>query len=157
MRFAILIIALASSAAAARQPPKPKEPNACQLDLDCELNGVCTAGQCKCDSAWSGKNCEILSLKAAPKANGYMEDGVSSWGGTTLLGDDNKYHMFVGTFSGGCGLNSWYRNEELVHAVADTPTGPFKKMDVVAGSATTCPHAVRNPKRSALANTSGGS
>jgi hypothetical protein len=61
-----------------------KQPNACQIGLDCELNGDCVSGTCVCDAAWTGKNCEILALKPAPKANGYKVAGESSWGGTTM-------------------------------------------------------------------------
>ena len=57
-----------------------KQPNACQISLDCELNGDCVNGACVCDPAWRGKNCEFLALQPAPVQNGYRVDGTSSWG-----------------------------------------------------------------------------
>jgi hypothetical protein len=125
---------------------QPKQPNACQIGLDCELNGKCVSGQCVCDAAWTGTNCEMLALKPTPKSNGYKVDGVSSWGGTTILDGDGKYHMFVGTFTKNCGLNSWYRNEAIIHTVSDTPIGPYAKKNEVYGAVATCPHAVKSPE-----------
>ena len=60
----------------------PTLPNPCEIDLDCELNGICANGHCKCDAAWSGRHCEVLNLLPAPKQNGYRQENISSWGGT---------------------------------------------------------------------------
>ena len=54
--------------------------------------------------------------------------------------------VFVGEFINNCGLNSWYRNEAVVHAVADNPSGPYRRMNSVKGAVATCPHAVRSPE-----------
>ena len=33
----------------------------CTLDTDCQLNGVCTKGQCICDKGWTGNTCSYLN------------------------------------------------------------------------------------------------
>lgn len=38
----------------------------CQDDVDCELNGACIAGKCKCFPGWQGVTCGTLRLKPAP-------------------------------------------------------------------------------------------
>jgi hypothetical protein len=55
----------------------------CETDLDCQLNGECTAGACVCDAAWRGANCSVLALLPAKLVNGYghTASNVSSWGG----------------------------------------------------------------------------
>jgi len=55
----------------------------CETDLDCQLNGECTAGACVCDAAWRGANCSVLALLPAKLVNGYghTASDVSSWGG----------------------------------------------------------------------------
>eukprot|EP01052_Picozoa_sp_SAG31_P006624 SAG31_NODE_306_length_17979_cov_7.825447_11_plen_257_part_00 len=36
----------------------------CKTDLDCSLNGVCSAaGNCKCDRPWGGPGCGVLQYK----------------------------------------------------------------------------------------------
>ena len=39
---------------------------ACNSDLDCELNGKCISGKCKCYPGWQGPTCGSLKLKPAP-------------------------------------------------------------------------------------------
>jgi hypothetical protein len=50
-------------------PPPPTPPGACAspVDVDCSLNGLCTAGACVRDAPWHGGACELLQrLPAAP-------------------------------------------------------------------------------------------
>ena len=41
--------------------------------------------------------------------------------------------MFSSFMLGGCGLNDWDINSEIVRAVSDEPTGPYKMVERVAG------------------------
>ena len=63
----------------------------------CSLNGfVNGAGNCVCNTPWTGSNCSVLArMPALPGAAYGVQPNVSSWGGNVLQGDDGLYHMFV--------------------------------------------------------------
>ena len=42
-----------------------------------------------------------------------------------------KIHMFAAYMTENCGLTSWETNSEVVHAVADSPLGPFSIQETV--------------------------
>ena len=64
----------------------------CRTEYDCELNGACESGVCRCDSGWTGDSCgqlDLLPAKAMPD-NGYNRlhekpAGYSSWGRIVML------------------------------------------------------------------------
>lgn len=63
--------------------------------------------------------------------NGFRLDGFWVWCGSTIKGDDGKYHMFASRWSNSTGFSPyWLTNSEIVHAVADKPEGPYKFSDV---------------------------
>ncbi|MEM9420444.1 MAG: glycoside hydrolase family protein, partial [Planctomycetota bacterium] len=80
---------------------------------------------------WGGDN--VLPRNVA---NGIEDSDYSYWGGNIVKGDDGKYHMFpcrwredhvVGDSSG----HMTWGQSEVVHAVADKPTGPYKVVSVI--------------------------
>ena len=77
---------------------------------DCSLNGDLHNGQCVCDAAWDGPECEFLRLLPAnpyaglqlhrqhPNNNGLY----SSWGGSVIEGSctyTRPYYPFAHTFT----------------------------------------------------------
>merc|ERR1740117_191221 len=56
---------------------------------------------------------------------------VSSWGGSVLRHDDGSWHMWAAEMAGGTGIKSWITNSQVVHAVADSPLGPWTRRDTV--------------------------
>jgi hypothetical protein len=80
-------------------------------------------------------SCDKLALRPAPDigAYGYNPNISSSWGASVVKIKD-QYHMYVSEFSNGCGLTSWQHNSHIVHATANTPTGPFEYSDTVLGA-----------------------
>ena len=106
--------------------------SACTSDDDCSLNGICdtTSGRCDCDAEWSGVGCGVLNLLPTSRAAGFKPTNQSSWGGSIIRGDDGKLHMFAALMTEHCGLTSWATNSEVVHTVADTPTAPFRLLNV---------------------------
>jgi hypothetical protein len=47
--------------------PLPKGGATCTTAATCQLNGLCIAGRCVCDAAWTGSNCSApLDLLPAP-------------------------------------------------------------------------------------------
>lgn len=102
----------------------------CRGDYDCQLNGVCTAGVCQCDAAWTGPQCRVMNLKPSPRNGGYKHPNTSSWGGNAWRDPDtNVYHGFFSEFVNHCGLSTWGTNSRIVHAEATDPAGPYKFAD----------------------------
>ena len=63
--------------------------------------------------------------------NGFRLDGYWVWCGSTVKGDDGKYHIFASRWSNSTGFSPyWLTNSEIVHAVSDSPQGPYKFSDV---------------------------
>ena len=103
-RTPTLLLLLAALLAAARGAAAP-----CASDLDCALNGACSAstGLCACDAGWRGADCAQLDLLPAAQASGLHVANVSSWG-ASILGADAGV-MFASVLVD-CGLTSWQRN-----------------------------------------------
>jgi len=70
-------------------------------------------------------------LLPAPLDGGFRMDGYWVWCGSVIKGDDGKYHMFASRWPKPPGFGPyWLTNSEIVHAVSDTPAGPYKFSDV---------------------------
>ncbi len=71
----------------------------CSSDMDCQLNGACTAGACVCDKGWRSADCGTLNLNStASVAYGYTpESKFSSWGGGPPMWDSatGKYQLLA--------------------------------------------------------------
>lgn len=107
-------------------------------DWQCELNGQCVVGVCRCDAQWYGPTCGQLRLEPTTRDSGYRGGGsgalarvgtadpTSTWGGS-IIGPDGtgQWHMIVARMSLSCGLTSWKTNSEVVQAVASNPLGPY--------------------------------
>ena len=93
-----------------RCPPVPWGP--CTSDIDCRLNGACSAGRCECDRGWRGDHCEMLDLQVGSVAYGFgnmHSKNTSVWGGGPPVYDDDSklYHLFVTEIAGHCGMSTW--------------------------------------------------
>jgi lysophospholipase L1-like esterase len=70
-------------------------------------------------------------LLPAPLNGGLRLDGFWVWCGSVIKGDDGKYHMFASRWPNSTPFSPyWLTNSEIVHAVSDTPEGPYKFSDV---------------------------
>lgn len=67
----------------------------------------------------------------APKNGGYHDSDYWIWGSSVIKGEDNRYHMFASRWSRKLNFGNWVTSSEVVHAVADTPIGPYKTLEVV--------------------------
>lgn len=78
------------------------------------------------------KNADFQSrLMPADYNGGFRLGDYWVWCGSTIKGDDGKYHMFASRWSNTTGFSPyWLTNSEIVHAVADAPGGPYKFSDV---------------------------
>lgn len=116
----------------------------CSSDLDCSLNGVCTAGVCVCDPPWRharSEACSVMQVEDHPDDyvpayggpridTSYHAQNLTSWGGNIIHGDDGKYHLWVSAMDGGNGLAGWGHISRIDHAVAEDPMSVFVLADI---------------------------
>ena len=68
-----------------------------------------------------------LKPAATLEKQAFHSDKWVSWGGSVIQDPDTKkFNMFAAVFEDGKGLDAWMSNSEIMHLVADTPSGPFK-------------------------------
>lgn len=85
------------------------EARSCTSDLDCQLNGVCSAkGACQCDAAWSAPDCGQLRLY--PGTIAYHPPNTTAWGGGPPVFDNatGQWVLFVTEIANHCGLSEWF-------------------------------------------------
>ena len=112
----------------------------CASEWDCSLAGGCDEAThtCVCDAWTTGQACDELFLARAAPVNGLHVDGYHSWGGHVVAlpassaSDDVVYHGFFSFILGGCTLASWKSNSAIMHAVASSPSGPFRPNPAVS-------------------------
>ncbi len=73
----------------------------------------------------------IDRILPAPKNGGFQDPDYWIWGSSVIKGEDGKYHMFASRWSRKVNFGNWVTNSEVVHAIADTPIGPYVAHDVV--------------------------
>ena len=101
----------------------------------------------------------------------YMNESLTSWGGNALQDPSTfKWHLYTSAMSAGrnhnrhasdlipgpCGIGSWEGNSLVIHAVSDSPRGPFKMTDVALPSQHTNPQIVLAPDGEWLLYSLGG-
>ena len=70
-------------------------------------------------------------LLPAPLDGGFRMEGYWVWCGSVIKGEDGKYHMFASRWPKTTGFGPyWLTNSEIVHAVSDTPAGPYQFSEV---------------------------
>lgn len=73
----------------------------------------------------------IDRLAPAVKNGGFAMDGYWIWCGSVVMGDDGRYHMYASRWPHDLAFSPhWVTNSEVVHAVSDTPQGPYTFADV---------------------------
>jgi len=98
---------------------------ACNTDVDCNYNGVCTNGNCQCDYSWSGSACTTINFKPVGPGGAYgFSPNVTSWGGNPVL-VGNTYHLLVTEIINHCGLCTWGSNSHVIHATSNNLLGPY--------------------------------
>lgn len=84
-------------------------------------------------SGGSGLGNFSLKLKpaAVPALQALNSSNFTSWGGSVIRDDKGRYHMFCAMMEDGAGLQQWGSKSSILHAVADTPTGPYTPKETV--------------------------
>eukprot|EP00040_Diaphanoeca_grandis_P017582 m.91933 g.91933 ORF g.91933 m.91933 type:complete len:536 (-) comp26511_c1_seq1:143-1750(-) len=119
----------------------------CTTDLDCSLNGVCSANVCVCDPGWNGTLCDTLMFEPALQSGVYGSNGsdpfaVTSWGGNAIWDNSTQlWHLYVTEIArAGCGLHAWQGQSTVVHATATSVLGPYLRRS------TAIQHQAHNPQ-----------
>jgi alpha-L-fucosidase len=70
-------------------------------------------------------------LLPAPVNGGFRDTNYWIWCGSVTRGRDGRYHLFASRWPHALAFSPhWLSNSEIVHAVSDTPEGPFTFSDV---------------------------
>ena len=119
----------------------------CQSAVECELNGDCTGGRCRCNQGWRGPHCSTLDLAPVDREKfGYSPPNVSSWGASIAKEETGRsYHMFVNHMSESCGLDTWDTNSVIMRAVSSDPAGPYLATEVVRPAEASEPALTKAP------------
>ncbi|QYY34383.1 glycoside hydrolase family protein [Ruficoccus sp. ZRK36] len=71
-------------------------------------------------------------LQPVPSEGAFSIPGYWVWCGSAILGEDNRYHLFASRWSKEYPMFAGYTlHSEIVHAVSDTPSGPYTFVDKV--------------------------
>ena len=77
------------------------------------------------------QNLIISNLKEAPVNGGFRMDNYWVWGSSVIKSEDGKYHMYASRWPDYIPFHpGWMVASEIVHAVSDTPEGPYKFNDI---------------------------
>ena len=68
-------------------------------------------------------------LLPVPATAKFENNDWYTWGGS-VVEQDGRYHMFYSRWPRKLGQPAWLTHSEIAHAVADSPLGPFKHVDV---------------------------
>eukprot|EP00040_Diaphanoeca_grandis_P007491 m.41121 g.41121 ORF g.41121 m.41121 type:complete len:447 (-) comp18709_c0_seq2:30-1370(-) len=114
-------------------PSPPQSSGACMSDVSCRLNGACDeqSGKCVCDQGWTGEFCQYLDLLPGHVAYGSPSTpNTSAWGGGPPTWDETtqQYHLFATEIAGNCGMATWGRMSQMVHATSPTSNGPYTRV-----------------------------
>mmetsp|Transcript_17727 Transcript_17727/g.46280 ORF Transcript_17727/g.46280 Transcript_17727/m.46280 type:complete len:363 (-) Transcript_17727:1552-2640(-) len=143
-------LVLMGAAAMRAAPASTSTVGGCSTDLDCSLNGVCTAGECACDKPWSGDACQTLTFATTPalaKSLYNISDPRNTWNGPIVTGSDGKFHMYVPIYNKG----SLGGPPSMLHGLATSVTGPWDWTSLPQ-----MPTAGENPAAVVFKNESGG-
>lgn len=79
---------------------------------------------------------EIISnLHEAPVNGGFSQEGYWVWGSSVIKGDDGLYHMYASRWPNYLPFHpGWMVASEIVHAVSETPEGPYTFKDIALGA-----------------------
>lgn len=122
----------------------------CSTDDDCNLNGICFHGKCKCDVGWTSSDCGALDLYPASRQAGYNHtaEGESTWGSHIVQDPHDKklYHLFYTSMEHHCGLLKWIPYSRIMRAESRTgPEGPYTNPVEVVSTFSHNPTVVWSP------------
>lgn len=83
----------------------------------------------------NGQNEINKNLGEAPINGGFEMKDYWVWGSSVIKGEDGKYHMYASRWPKYLKFHpGWMIASEIVHAVSNTPEGPYQFSDVALGA-----------------------
>ena len=79
-----------------------------------------------------------------PVGRALEQEGYYVWCNSPIEGEDGKTHVFFSRWNARKGMGGWINGCEIVHAIADSPEGPYEVLETVlqprpgSWDATTC-------------------
>ncbi len=81
------------------------------------------------------QNSIFSKLKSAPVNGGFEMKDYWVWGSSVIKGEDGLYHMYASRWPKYLPFHpGWMIASEIVHAVSDTPQGPYAFKDIALGA-----------------------
>jgi hypothetical protein len=69
---------------------------------------------------------DFPALGVVKRDSGFWMEGYWCWDASVIRGDDGRYHMFASRWPKDITFHpGWMTNSEVVHAVSNTPEGPY--------------------------------
>ncbi len=69
-------------------------------------------------------------IQPVPKSAKFIDEDYYIWCGSMVRTDDGKCHLYYSRWPRKLGHYAWVTHSEVAHAVADTPLGPYKHVNV---------------------------
>lgn len=69
-------------------------------------------------------------LQPVSAENIFADPEWEIWCGSMVKGDDGKFHLFYSRWPRKLTHKAWVTHSEVAHAIADSPTGPYRHADV---------------------------
>lgn len=82
-----------------------------------------------------GQNSGLGEFAEAPVNGGFQMENFWVWGSSVIKADDGNYHMFASRWPKYLPFHpGWMIASEIVHAISETPEGPYTFVDVALGA-----------------------
>lgn len=69
-------------------------------------------------------------LQPLPASARFIDPEYYIWCGSMVRGDDGKYHLYYSRWPRKLGHYAWVTHSEIAYAIGDSPTGPFRHVNV---------------------------
>lgn len=69
-------------------------------------------------------------LQPVPEHAKFIDEDYFIWGGSVVEDEQGRFHMFYSRWKRELGHNAWVTHSEIARAVADSPLGPYRHVDV---------------------------
>ena len=70
-------------------------------------------------------------LQPVPAGAVFENSDWCIWCGSAVRGDDGEYHLFYSRWPSKLGHYAWVTHSEVARAVADSPNGPYRHVELV--------------------------
>lgn len=116
---------------------------ACNVDVDCNANGVCVSSACSCDAGWAGESCELLEIFPSTRGDGtcspvpgfaVARGALTTWGGAPLQAAGGSWALTLSEMANHCGMIEWGGcSQGALWRSNGSITGPYERERTVIG------------------------